>query len=100
MDAQVQERDPELEEFERQEIADHAIAEAAHWPPRLRKALSDSYYYTIKIRGEAFPWHFESASVIGPQWVRLDGVEWNHERLPRGVDVRVSSIEWVTDAQS
>ena len=92
--------DEEAEAFEIQQFCKHAIAKEAGWPPRLLKALGDSFYYTIKIRGESAPWTFESASVIDAGWVRLDGVGWQHEGSPRGVDVRVSAIEWVTDAST
>lgn len=81
----------------------------ARWPPSLVKAIDDEFDYGLQLRNGAII-YFTRAEYVSDDWVRvfpLDEVEdagrTPFDRPPlqysrRGVEVRVSAIEWVADA--
>ena len=75
----------------------------------LIKSMMDPFDYALKFRsGEIV--RFECADAIGGGWVRLTLKYWDDPSMgvgkddriafpaPRGVDVRISDIDWVMDA--
>jgi len=88
------------DDFEIEMIRRQTIAEIAGWPPLLCKALDDSWHFTVKVHGEHDPWTFESASVVSPTIVALHGVTWKHDANHRRVELRVASIDWITEADT
>ena len=74
------------------------------YPPALMKAVCDPYDYALRlVTGEIV--YFSEATISG-EWVHLDQVGQLRPvdsrpfdiPAPRGVDIRVDSIVWVTDA--
>jgi hypothetical protein len=63
-------------------------------PAALRKACNDEFNYTMGLKsGKEI--EFSSAEING-DWVHLKRIPG----LERGMDVRLSEIEWVADGQS
>ena len=87
---------------------DFAIVEKSlprSYPPALKKACVDSFHFVMKLRGIDHLLFFTDAEEVNEDWVHVTLDELSrveaHKRglnFERGVDVRVSEIQWVVDA--
>lgn len=83
-----------------------SLIERLNLPPVLVKSFYDSYAYLLETKsGRQF--RYESASLINEEWVHISiSPYYMDERLAdagfgdRGVDVRISEIAWIADANS
>ena len=89
------------------------------WPEHLADATEDAFVYALMAHGTIY--YFERARNIGGGWVRIFGASTNdkdgdvldrettfyhggrrlvslHPPCPRGLDIRVSDIQWCAKA--
>ena len=76
------------------------------YPPGLKKACLDYYDYLIKIKGVEQMIYFNEAEYINDEWVLIKGIMSHKDgcnfsniniQPSRGVEIRVSEIQFVID---
>lgn len=73
------------------------LKDKLNWPPALIKATMDEFTYSLKLNsGDIFI--FTSADYLNDDFVRLNNIKNSDKTFNRGVEIRVSEIDWVADA--